>query len=661
MRRSTYLRTLVVLAAVGLLALGACKKDPPAAPATEPGKTEAATPAAGGAPATPGAVTSPTATPDKTAAAAPATPETPATPATPATPPAPTPAPAVAAAAAVTPAAIPADIIGYISISSFDNLVATAKTITDRVNPMPMLDQMMLEGLKGSLGFKDLNWLDRTKPMRLVLLNPKVYPQAAVLVLPATSQDAAKAALPDTKKENDAGNQYSMTPSFQVQYVNLLANAVVVTQAPEAFAKAKDFVEKDLATVTTKDVLESTWALDNINIIYKTEIDALEAQTKQLAASPAMMPIPGVGDLVAREYEMIFGAVREMQRADVAIQFADDVLRLPITLTSSPTSGLAKFAAAMHGRTSTLVDVLPAGSYVVMGGNIDPKSMAAWAELGMTFITQGLKLPEADAQKVRTLYEQNLALQTGDFAMAFYRQGNFAFAVDSVSGTTDGAKLREATFATYELLYTKLVEMGKALATENNQPIPPQIDLSSFPKAIQSLGTMLAPMGITLALQSEDYKGTKIDVLDLKLDFTKLPNVSPSDAQVVQAIVGDHVQLALAFGPTQMLFSMGPEAVARIKQTLEGAKPLAADPSFAKTRSNLQTAGGFSFYVDPVAGVKAFAAIPDLAAVRPAIEGMQSKGGVALSAQARSANQVAFVLDVPLTPIVELVKVFSGM
>jgi len=669
MKISTYAyvqRLVGVLALAAMLVLAACKKDEPTTPGQQPGTTPAGETTGKVAPGetpTP-APTTPTEAPPagqptaETPAPPPATP-TPETP-TPATPTAPAPAAQLAPAAVQ---AVPGEIIAYGSLKSLDDLLTTVKDVAARVSPMPLpadIDQTMLMGLQATLGFQNMTWLDRTRPARIVVLNPKANPQPGVVVLPTTDPEAVKTALPVERKEGEAGNQYSYTHDFQTVYANIVGKDLVLTQSPESFAVVKAFVEANLANHTPTVPFEISVAMDNVLNIFGQELAMAEEQMSQLAAMPMALPVPGLQELVKKEYELLFSGVRQLQRIDIAFSAQDGRLRLPMTFTVKPEGGLARFIQAMAGRQGTLVNLLPAASYLVMAYNVDPKAAGEWTDLGFEFISKAFQMDAAKLASMRSLYDQSMDVTTGDTALALYRDGNFSFALDVLYGLNDAKKAREVQLAFYDALWTEIVTLIKTYATKEGAQIPPALDLSTFPKAIESLNAMVGPMGAAITLQKEEYNGVTLDILDLKLDFTKMPPMDPEEKAIVDVLVGDHLQFVLAYADTFLFESLGPNAVARAKQAIDGTKPLENDPSFATARDLLKDGGGV-FFLDAVKGLQAFAAVPDLAPQRDAIMSKVPQGGLIVETDAVAGNQLRLTFDLATAPIGEMVKLFMGM
>jgi len=139
-----------------------------------------------------------------------------------------------------------------------------------------------------------------------------------------------------------------------------------------------------------------------------------------------------------------------------------------------------------------------------------------------------------------------------------------------------------------------------------------------------------------------------------------MPPMDPEEKAIVDVLVGDHLQFVLAYADTFLFESLGPNAVARAKQAIDGTKPLENDPSFATARDLLKDGGGV-FFLDAVKGLQAFAAVPDLAPQRDAIMSKFPQGGLIVETDAVAGNQLRLTFDLATAPIGEMVKLFMGM
>jgi hypothetical protein len=400
--------------------------------------------------------------------------------------------------------------------------------------------------------------------------------------------------------------------------------------------------------------------MDNLLNVYGQELAMVEAQMGQFASMPMMMPIPGLQDILKKEYELLFSGIRQLQRVDIAFSSQDGRIRLPLTFTVKQEGGLARFIAGMAGRRGNLAKMLPVASYLVMAYNIAPNAAREWTDLGFEFISKAFQMEPAKLAGLRALYDQSVAVTTGDMAFGFYRDRNFAFAFDLFYGLTDAKKAREVQLTFYEAIWTEVVQVVKTFAAKEGATLPPTLDLSTFPKAIESVSAMVAPMGIAISLQKEEYKGVIIDILDMKLDFTKMPPMGMDEKAIVDALLGDRLQFVLAYADGFLLESLGPNAVARAKQAIDGTKPLENDPSFATAQGLLEDGGGL-FFIDAVKSLQAFATVPDLASKKDSIMSKVPKGGLIIETDAVAGNQLRLTIDLATAPIGDIVKVFTGM
>lgn len=557
------------------------------------------------------------------------------------------------AAPIIEVAPIPRSIIAYATARSFDAIVEAAASVVNAVTPMPNLGQTILQGVQSETGLSSMDWLDRSRPAHLVVLDPKAHGENALLVLPLTDEAKLKAALPATAKENEAGNQIVYSHSFKTSYLNIMDGHVVVASGPESFAVAKEFISATLLKVQPERNLLITVAVDNVLKAYVQELAEAEKQARSMAKMYGMMPLKGLSEVLDREYALMFSAVRQMQRAELWFEVEGGRVRMPIRVTARPGGGVERVIRGMYGRSIGLTDRLPAGSYVVMGGNIDPQAMAKWADLGLSFLEKAFQPSAEKMKKLKSLYEQNLAVQTGEFAFAMYRDQNLSFALDALSGVRNGKDAERAMLDYLGTLYEITFDFVKKQA---GGQIPPDLDLSSFATAITSLSEALAPHGVTMKLTSAAAGGVPIHTLDIQLNYAQMGMMPGGEFAFIQSLIGDRFQIAVAFASDVVALSFGPAAPERVKALLSGGKPLASDTSFADARKMLEKPTGMMLFLDPVKGVKAYKMIPDLAMYADKLEALIPSGGGTFRLEATGANQVLFTVDVAIEPIMKVVN-----
>ncbi len=567
------------------------------------------------------------------------------------------PAPVKAGPAPPSVLEVPPDVILHGGLASFGGFSKAAGEVTSPFLPLPV-GLFLTQALKENLGLQTMTWLDRDRPVNFFVMNPKSLSQPAVLMFPMTSQEAARNALPKTAEEGDDKNDMVFSASFRNYYANFLEGYMVITLGAGVYAKARPFAES-LTEVERTSPIELTSAMTNVRRIFADEIGALEEEAKRLATEPSPFSLPSLDDTIERQYDILFKTLHELESIQLALTTPEERLRLDLWLTSQKTGMFVDRLASMIGHKSELVDLLPTASYLIMAYAADPKGLEDVAKIGIDFLVSILEFDEEEAEEVASLYSRLLLRQTGDQAFGISRASEFAVGLEYICATEAGAKeTREIALAFYDRIWDKVAALVKKSIEEDGEKLPEELDLTDLGSVIASANLILAPQGVSMRLKQEEYKGATIDYLDITLDYDKAPELTEERRKLLGALVGGRIQLAMGFAPNWVHQVVGPNAVERIKEALDGEKPLLANPTLRTAREGMKAGGGL-LYFDPIAALKAVGDIPPLADKRSAIEELDSAGGIAVELHAVEANQLQFALDISLRPIAKIVKLFN--
>ena len=293
--RETFMHSakwLVAAAAVSMVALAGCKKDEPAAD-----KKEGDKPAAAGKekPA------------DKPAGEAGKTGEKPAEGKTEKAPAKKAPValadkPVVEGGKGLWGLDMPADVIGFASTPSIDDLFKTVQGKAQTYGvPLPMTKEMILAKVQSETKLKSMDFLDTTKPIHVAMWNPKKS-KGGVVLIPITGADKLAAALPDTKKENVDGNAFALEIDGEMAYINTIEGYAAVAPKKETFGEVKDFAGRLSKNHKPHGQLDVRVSAANLRTIFADELKGLEGQMAGLkgmlkAELEKDMPIPGMPGL----------------------------------------------------------------------------------------------------------------------------------------------------------------------------------------------------------------------------------------------------------------------------------------------------------------------------------------------------------------------------
>ena len=558
-------------------------------------------------------------------------------------------------AAAPATIAVPDGVIMYGGIKSLDDMTTRISSVVDKVKPMPGLGMIITGALSKELGLSSMDWLDTSKSARFAVWNPKEGDKPIVMLYPMKSKEAFEKSLPETREAGADGNAFKYQAGSRDAFVNYSGDYAVFARDAKGYDRMKGFVDGGLSAYQPTDVFELTIVVNNVTRIFGDEMKELRGQVaKMMAGDMAMSPLMASPETMRKQVDMMFDLVDQLDVATISARIDGDHIKVPFHLKAKDGSEMSKFFDAARNRSLTLLDYVPVGSYLVVGSNMDPTNFGEWNDLGITVLAEALKLSDADKTKLTGLMKDAMAAQTGESMFALYKDGALSLSMLAVGGAKDGKKLRDTTYEMYGMLWSKLIDLVKG---EMGGDLPPEFDLSSFTKAIESLAVIAAPMGVTLKVGSETYNDAPIDTLEISVDYAKFPlaQEDPKAVEVMKAIVGDKVVLAAGYGKERYAMAMGPDAVARIKEVLDGKKSGA--PVALKTAMEHGVPGAaMMFYVSAVDGLKAFSALPELASMRDTIRGMSAANGATFSFGSASGGGVSAVIDVPLSHIQEVMK-----
>jgi hypothetical protein len=552
--------------------------------------------------------------------------------------------------------ATPDGVIAYGGISSLDDATTRISGVASKVSPTPIppLGTLATSWLQKEFALTSMEWLDTTKPVKFAAMDPKANKDAAFLMFPVKSREAFEKALPEAKEANAEGNAFKYEAGFRPGYVNFAGNYAVFSRDAGLFAKGKDFLEGEFAKYEPKDPFEMVFKVGNLTRIFSDEMKGVRTQMAQeMARDTAASPFGGSAEMMKEQVDMLFDFVDQLDTAAVSARIDGDHVKLPFYLTAKSGSRVGEFFAAQTGRKVDMLAYAPKDSYLIFGGNFDPAKFSDWNELSMELLTEMLKLTPDEKTKLSDLMKRSMEAQTGESVVALHKDGQLALAMLAVGGAKDGKKLRELTYEVYGMLWTKVVDLIKA---EAGTELPPELDISTFPKAVESLAKIAEPMGISLKLAQETHGDAPIDVIEIKIDYAKFPlaQEDPKAAEAMKALVGDKVVIAAGYGKDVYAWSMSPDAVARVKSVLDGKK--GEVPAGVKAAiENGVPGASMVVYLSAVDAAKAFAAVPDLAPMRETIAGLKADSGAAFTFGGAQGGLQA-ILDVPVSHVQEMMK-----
>jgi hypothetical protein len=491
---------------------------------------------------------------------------------------------AAAAPVKVEKVAMSADVVGLGWVPGYDQLFDTVTAKAKKFGvPLPITKAAALEQVKAAAGLKNMDWFATNKPMMVVSFNPKKYSEKGFAILvPVKSADAAKAALPDTKKEGTDGNEFSLDLAGETAYLNFMDGFLVLTAEPKIFAGAKGELAGLAKSYKGNGSFELTASAKNLRTIFADELGAVRQQIKDM--KPMLekelareMPFPGLGgmDKIIDFYiDMLNTVVDESEQVKIGLNVGDDGnWFLPMSVTAKSGGKIAGLSGKLAKADLSFAAGAPANSWLAFGGHMDPKAFDGMMKYSMDMMGALLKLDDAEKKNLGGMIDELMAIQDGRSWFAFYADGAFPMAISGAAGTSDGAK--------YEKLFNSYMGlvMGKAL-TMAKEMLPPQLaglPTDDFGKLIIALNTLTSAAGVRLESGTSKDGDVSVQRLVVTVDVELLSKVggpeAAAKAKEITDIFGNKLEFAMAYGPKTIGMAMGPNGVKAATDIAKGTAP----------------------------------------------------------------------------------------
>ena len=480
-------------------------------------------------------------------------------------------------------AEVPADAIAVGAIPGIDALFDLVKGKAEKFGvPLPMAKEQILEAVKTRIGLTAMDWLDGTKPLQVVVWNPKTT-EGPVILIPITGKDKLVAALPADKKENDQGNEFALTVADKTAFLNFVDGYVAISQSAGAFASAKDFVAK-LGTFAPQGEADFRVATGNLRTIFADQIAAFKGQAESFKAMakqqlngnpelgiPAALPgLSGLDGLVDWYFDLAMTVVDETEGLGMSADLDDaGNVTMPFTMRYKPDGKIASFAKALEGADLSFASAAPANSYMVFAGEIDPKAMTGLMDFSTNMLATFLSLSDEEKATVVKHVEDLIAISGKKSWFSFYADGNFPLAMAGAAHVTDGKRYKEIYDAYTGMIFTKALTKVKEL-------LPPQFQqnpIDSFGKLIELANGITSNMGLNIAAVSADVDGIATWKLSISVDLTKIaaiPGADMAEIKKITDLVGTSVEFGFAFGTDKVGMAFGPNGAANALAIAKG-------------------------------------------------------------------------------------------
>jgi len=477
--------------------------------------------------------------------------------------------------------AFPDDLIAVVGVESLDSLKGFVTTLSKAASDEPFdFEKELLDDVLGSSGVKNIDWMDRSKPLFIAAFNPKAEGEGVALV-PVKDKAAFDAALGDKKAAKTEGTGFTIKGAMEEVHGDFVGDYVALAEKAGDLSKGKDFLPKVTKTFKPKAPVHVLVSLANVNRIFGPELEQAKAELiKEVAGQFAGMPAPVDPAMIQKMYgtyvDQALSALKSTTLGDMRFYLKDGAFQFDGVAAVAKDSPLAKHLAKPRGKALDLTSRLPATTYLVFAGHIPPELVSSWQGQSVDMLAGLLQFTPEEKAELTKILDDYMKTNTGDSAMSLHLGGGtFPLSTVAIVGVKDGAKAKASMAAYANFMLKKIGALAKPMMGQQGAP---QIDFSSWKSLFAGANAMTQPMGISFELvETGDVTGLK-----LKVNYEAAPMLPPPAKEALKKIVGDSLEIAFAFGKDVAVTAFGNVAFADAKAALEGKKSF-EDAGFKKS------------------------------------------------------------------------------
>ncbi len=452
--------------------------------------------------------------------------------------------------------------------------------------------QGLLAQIAGEMKMKDMDWFDRTRSLRIAVHSK----ESVVLLVPIVSNEALIAALPEeirAEVEGKASLRFKLGESF----AEVVGNDLLLSDNVENIDQLDGSLKLELAKLKVDEIFAMILEGASLHPLISTALEEMERSMEQVAPMD-----PTQKEFFAKLFNLLKDIVAEIDRVEISLDIAGADLVLKYAVTALEGSNLhSAFTGAANVPITTL-KFMPPKSWLVGGQNIKPSLMMPWLERYMDIIASAYSMSTDEKIELWKDYKLMIGLMTGDGAFAMYTDAGFPMSASAVSEVSDGAKMAELVYGLYDYFFQKAMDT-----------LPPESRQMFSGRTLKELVTQIQPMvksfGVDIKMDSEVYQGVQMDYLRIVLDYN-LMNLPP-DVAWMKDIIKDRLDFVMAFSPTHLIFTMGPNGLVRAKEIVDGKVQLDPETVFPGVMASKYN---FVMNFDPLRLKQALESIPQVKA-----------------------------------------------
>ena len=552
---------------------------------------------------------------------------------------------------------LPEDVVAVLAFRSLDSVLNSAKTaleLLDPANAQPGFISAAKEGIKESLGWKDIAWIQADKPIRSMLFNAKQYEgKSQFLALPMSSKEAVLAALPDGARQKEGDHVAKYDNNGQTVFVDFVEGHAIYTDHEGFFAKGKPFFEAQLRGWLPSREVELKLDLDNVYALFLPELSEAKRQLISSYTEGAGGEPTGMNRLLAFEVESLFSLFESSHQADLNVWLDQKTFNVSAAFLPKSGTVLDTFRKDNADRRSAFAKLVPKTGMFSSVLNVDfTKLEGMMKAIDMVTIDAYKEVADLRPEDIATLegHLKVMAQQAiGDAMISVYADGEFPGALVAMAKLKEPKKVQDAYGAIFDTVFPRVIAKMKA---EGGADVPAQLSSAKSLKDLLPLINELGgPLGIKLASFEEAPEGLSLSGVKVNMDWarfaaaTELDKADPELFTVLKGALGNEFAAVLARNDKAQLgaLTFGPNAVAAAKALLSGAEFGGGESGIV--RASADNIGAVSIRMETL--LKAVSFIPGLAAKTDLIKKVPAERPI-LATVAADPKMVGMTLSVPV-------------
>ena len=371
-----------------------------------------------------------------------------------------------------------------------------------------------------------------------------------LIAIPILSDEEFLKALPEGL-EPDENKGYALGESYVMPYGKYL----FVSDSFRSIDLIEGDLKLELTRLETDKVLKMVLGGSSLKTLLSSALDEVER-----SMSETMPMQQEQKEFLAKFFNFAKELMGEIDKITVTADLTVDDLFIRYEIETVSGSRLAQSFSALKPGTFNSAGYLPGKSYLVMAQNVAAAAATPFMPRYVDLVATAWKLEEGERAEFAKLYARLITMFGPDAAFGIYSDSSFPVSFTSVTETRNGLTTRDQIYEFYMMVLNKVIaqlpaDQKKVFAS------------GSLKQVVNSFAPVLQNMGIGLKMDTEDYRGGKIDYMIMTLDWDRL-SLPPSAAWVKQ-VIRSRIGGALAFSEEHMVFTFGPNPIVRAKEVMD--------------------------------------------------------------------------------------------